>query len=150
LGAALDIERVTMKVGDRRGRSLALAATLRWRLPQPSTRWDSRLEVGYVRLGFGAEVGAGEIPSGLFRGGVPDVGSFDQHMTLLGNGIRLGVSMERALNPRTNLLLGLGADAVYFDNAAYRGYDLSLTQPGWAVMPRLLLGVRAFPHAVRR
>jgi hypothetical protein len=152
LGAALGVEAATMRLGDRRGSSLALAATLRWRLPQhPAARWESQIELGYLRLGFGGtRVTAAEVPSGLFRGGSTVAGGFGDEMTLLGNGIRLGVSMERGWIPGTNLVLGLGADAVYFDTAAYQGYDLSLAKPGWGIMPRLLLGVRAFPRALRR
>ncbi|HEX7981534.1 MAG TPA: hypothetical protein VF461_23180 [Gemmatimonadaceae bacterium] len=152
VGAALDLEAASMRLGDRRGSSFALAATLRWRLPQPpATRWDSRIEVGYVRLGFGGiRVDAAEVPSDLFRGGSTVSGRISNAMTLLGNGIRLGVSMEHALKPGTNLVLGLGADAVYFDTATYQATDLSLARPGWGVMPRLLLGVRTFPRALRR
>jgi hypothetical protein len=152
VGAALGLESATMKFGDRRGGSLALVATLRWRLTQhPAARWDPQIELGYVRLGFGGtRVTAVEVPSGLLRNPVLEGRGFGEEMSLLGNGIRLGVSLERGWIPGTNIVLGLGADAVYFDTATYQGYDESLTRPGWGVMPRLLLGVRAFPRALRR
>ena len=63
-------------------------------------------------------------------------------LSLNGKGIRLGVSVERAWRMGTNLMLGLGADAVRFGAATYEGNDKSLSRPGRGVLPHLLFGVR--------
>jgi hypothetical protein len=151
LGTALGLEAASMSIGGRRGTNLALAATIRWRPPIQTTRWEPRIEVGYVRFGLGAvRVTASELPPDLFRSGALGGQGVGEEMLLLGNGVRLGYSLERAWIPGTNIVLGLGADAVYFDTAAYQGYDESLAKPGWGVMPRIILGVRSFPRALHR
>jgi hypothetical protein len=151
LGTALGLEAASMSIGGRRGTNLALAATIRWWPPHQTTRWEPRIEVGYVRFGLGAvRMNAGELPPGLFRSGAIGGQGVGEEMSLLGNGIRLGYSLERGWIPGTNIVLGLGADAVYFDTASYQGYDESLTQPGWGVMPRIMLGIRSFPRRLNR
>jgi len=144
VGAALGAEAAALKVGGRRGSSVALAATLRWRLPKtPASRWDPIVEVGYLRLGFGsARVSEAELPSGLFKNGVQGDWANDEDLSLRGNGIRMGVSVDRAWRPGMGLVLGVGADAVHFDAATYEGSPKSLSSPGWGIMPRLLLGMR--------
>jgi len=143
-GAAIDGELAALKVGGRQGSSVAVAATLRWRLPTgPAARWEPIVEVGYVQLGFGsARVTEAEVPPDLFKSGVRGDQGTNNDLSLNGKGVRLGVSVERAWRAGTNLVLGLGADAVHFDAATYEGTDKSLSKPGWGVMPRILFGLR--------
>jgi len=143
-GGAIDGELAALKVGGRQGSSLAVAVTARWHVPmRPASRWQPIAEIGYVQLGFGsARVTEAEVPPGLFKSGVQGDQGTDNDLSLNGKGIRLGVSLERAWRLGTNVVLGLGADAVHFDGATYEGNDKSLTRPGWGVMPRLLFGVR--------
>ena len=144
VGAALGGELAVLTVGGRSGSSFALAVTLRYRLPKrPASHWQPMAEIGYLQLGFGsARVTEAELPSGLFKSGVQGDQPNSNDLSLHGKGMRLGVSVERAWRLGTNLVLGLGADAVHFDAATYEGTDKSLSKPGWGVMPRLLFGVR--------
>jgi len=144
LGAALGGELAVLTVGGRSGSSFALAATLRYRLPKrPASRWQPMAEIGYLQLGFGsARVTEAELPAGLFKSGVQGDQPTSNDLSLHGKGIRLGVSVERSWRLGTNLVLGLGADAVHFESATYEGTDKSLSNTGWGVMPRMLLGVR--------
>jgi hypothetical protein len=144
MGAAVGAEATALKVGGRPGSSVVLTATLRWRLPKrPTSHWQPMVELGYLRLGFGsARVTQAELPAGLFKGSAQGDDAIDEDLSLRGHGIRMGVSMERAWRLGTNLVLGLGADAVRFGAATYEGSAKSLSAPGWGVMPRILLGVR--------
>ncbi len=143
LGGAIGAEAAALKVGSRRGSSLALTTTLRWRFAKrPTTQWQTMGEIGYVRLGFGsARVSEAELPSGLFKNGVQGDVAGDNDLSLHGNGIRMGMSVERPWRLGTRLVLGIGVDAVHFSAATYEGSDKSLTSPGWGIMPRILLGV---------
>jgi hypothetical protein len=143
-GAALDIETASTRVADRRGSNLAVAVVTRWPSPwQPLPAWTSRLMAGYVRYGLGGTVMASsELPAGVFRSNLPLGTSGDARLRLLGNGARLGIEAEQVLGFRTRLVIGAGADVVYFDTANYDHYDMSLAEPGWGVLPRLTLGIR--------
>jgi hypothetical protein len=143
LGGALGAEAATLKVGRRSGSSMALAATLRWRVAKRrTTQWQTMGEIGYVRLGFGSvRVSEAELPSGLFKNGVQGDVAGDNDLSLHGNGIRLGTSLERPWRLRTKLVFGIGVDVVHFDAATYEGSDKSLSNPGWGAIPRIFLGV---------
>jgi len=143
-GAAVGLEAAMLKVGDRRASSVALAATLRWWPPlRRVSNWEPMFELGYVRFGLGGtRVLPAEVPADLFRSGTQVPKGPDDNMRLLGNGLRVGMTVEHRFLAGSLLMLGLGADVVHFDAATYQGLDQSLTRPGWGIAPRTILGVR--------
>lgn len=144
VGAAFGVDAAALKVGDRRGSSVALSAVLRYRFPKaPAARWERTIEAGYVHLGFGsARVTETELPPGLFTSAPQGDRALEDDLSLRGHGIRMGVSMERGWRAGTNVVLGLGADAVHFNAATYEGSSKALSNAGWGVLPRILVGVR--------
>lgn len=146
-GLALDIDALRSRVGERTGSNLAVAAVARW-MPtwQPFETWNLRVSSGYVRYGLGgAPIMPEELPPDLFRSGNPTQAYGDPRLSLLGNGARFGLSGERILHNGTTLIVSLGGDVVRFESANYQSYELTLSQPGWAVIPRLAVGVRVHP-----
>lgn len=143
-GAALGLEAATLEVGDQRGSSMAVAATLRWWPPQRRVAaWEPMIELGYVRFGVGGtRVLPAEVPPELFTSGAQRQQGPDDDLSLHGNGIRLGVAVEHKWIAGSLLMLGFGADAVHFSAATYQGSRQSLTRPGWGMVPRTILGVR--------
>src|SRR5690349_13174796 len=95
-GAAVGLEAATLEVGGQRGSSFALAATLRWWLPQRRVAaWEPMIELGYVRFGVGGtRVLPAEVPPELFASGAQRQQGPDDDLSLHGNGIRLGLAVE--------------------------------------------------------
>ena len=147
LGGALDIDLASQAVGSRRGSNLGLAATLRWRPEwRPMTDWEPTVSLGFMRLGVGGvRVSSSQLPAGVFRSGAVGAAGATDKLTLIGNGLRTALAVERRLGTKANLVIGLGLDAVYFDTAAYQGYDESLASPGWGLLPRIEFGIRVIP-----
>jgi hypothetical protein len=52
----------------------------------------------------------------------------------------MGVEARHSISSRTALTLGLDGDVVHFGSATYQHVDQTLTESGWAVIPRLTLG----------
>jgi hypothetical protein len=150
LGVAAGAEVASLRIGDRRGTSLAASATIRWAiLMEPLPGWQSRVALGYVRYGFGgAMVAPAELPLNVFRSGASlPVSSLDARLRVVGDGVRTEFSADRVWSRRSRIVMSVGADVVHFTSATYQHYDESLTAPGWGVLPRISLGFRIRPGA---
>lgn len=141
-GLEVGLEGFSPEIGERSGSALSLSVMGNWRPMRPVLkRWWPVLGVGYVRQALGGiDMGPGEFPNQVVGGSEPSPYR-TENVTLLGNGARLALGLERGITRWLDLDLGVSADLVSFGSVGADGVEITLRDPGTSFFGRIVVGV---------
>lgn len=146
IGLGLELGSVALNVSEREALAL-LSVVVLGRL-QLAPSWGMlrfpELSVGFVRQGIGSvSVPISDLPPDASP--PPSLGD-RADTSLLGNGLRLGFGAGRGLGDGVMLTGNVSVDLTRYNTLSVGGYgDLSRSDTGLSIMPKLAIGVAWWP-----
>lgn len=144
-GMAAGIEIAGHEVGGQSGSSLSFVALFRWR---PAVTLAGSLlpavQLGYLRSGLGSvDLRPSELPPAFRLGGLNGDDS-PQSASLIGNGIRTGIELQRKIGKAFAVWIQTSMDATWYTDGTY-DEDFVVPESGMSHALRASLGVTWWP-----